>query len=359
MGGRRDDRARGEAARRSEAFLARRRAGRRGRCRGRRLDGHRRAGVVPARPLPASLRGDRPIPCAELRAPADAAGRGHLHREQVRRGRALRRGRRRPDAAPARDGEGDRRADRGRPLRRLRPRRPGDQRPLRRVVPAEPAQPLRRRVAPRSPPTTRARGTSTSGGARVSGSSSPRPEATWTRSSTSSASTPTPTPTSWSEAPVPRCLALLQPGTCSAERAAPIASRVKRWSNSGSGASKPRARCTAIPSRMTPRNCPISCAETSDRRRCATCPSSIHPRLRSRASGSDRLPALAKLGVGPHSSTELEVDREPVGVVRQQCFENRLEPLIGEDREQTLVVACREREEQLLLRVEPVEDRAA
>ena len=183
--------------RRREAFLARRRRWSLRPCRGRRLDAHRRAGVVPARPLPASLRGDRATAHArnyelpptllaaviytESKFDADARSGG---------------GRRRPDAAPARDGEGDRRADRGRPLRRRRPRRPGDQRPLRRVVPAEPAQPLRRRVEPRSPPTTRARGTSTSGGARVSGSSSRRPEATWTRSSTSSASTPTPTPTS-------------------------------------------------------------------------------------------------------------------------------------------------------------------
>ena len=73
------------------------------------------------------------------------------------------------------DREGDRGANRRRPLRRDRPARPGDQRSLRRVVPAAPPRPLRRRRAHgASPPTTPARGTSTRGGAGASASSSPR-----------------------------------------------------------------------------------------------------------------------------------------------------------------------------------------
>ena len=51
----------------------------------------------------------------------------------------------------------------------------------------------------------------------------------------------------------------------------------------GVGRGEPEARWTTIPSKITPRNWPISRTETSERRRFAAWPSSIHARLRSRA----------------------------------------------------------------------------
>ena len=73
--------------------------------------------------------------------------------------------------------------------------------------------------------------------------------------------------------------------------------------------------------------------------------------------GRDR--SAPELRVGSQPSTELEVDGEPVRVVPQQRVEERLEALLGEQVEEALVVPCRQREEELLLRAEPVEDRTA
>ena len=149
----------------------------------------------------------------------------------------------------------------------------------------------------------------------------------------------------------------LRSDTCSRP---PIASRVSRCSSS---ARAPRSRARAgrrSPSRITPRKCPISCAETSERRR--PCGLTLHDpgaAPLARVLRRDRLPALAELAVGSQAAPELEVDGEPVGVVAQHRVEDRLEALLGEDEQQPLVVACRERDEELLLRREPVEDRTA
>ena len=105
------------------------------------------AGLVRALVAPAPLPRDRARPRAELPPRPGAPRGGDLHGEQVRRRRPLGPRCGRPDAAPARDGEGDRRPHGRLEVPRLRPREPGDQRPLRRVVPAPPARQVRRRAA--------------------------------------------------------------------------------------------------------------------------------------------------------------------------------------------------------------------
>ena len=90
---------------------------------------------------------DRPRSRAELPPRPGAPRSGDLHGEQVRRRRPLRPRCGRPDAAPPRDGEGDRRPHRRLEVPRLRPREPRDQRPLRGVVPAPPARQVRLRAA--------------------------------------------------------------------------------------------------------------------------------------------------------------------------------------------------------------------
>ena len=118
-------------------------------CRGGRVGGRDRAGRLPARALPARVRGHRPHARAQPRPRPGARGRGRVRREPIRPERGVGGRRGRPHAAPAGHGEGHRAADRGRALRRRRPARPGDQRALRDVVPRPPARALRRH-APRA-----------------------------------------------------------------------------------------------------------------------------------------------------------------------------------------------------------------
>ena len=140
------------------------------------------AGLRPAHPLSAAVRGDRARPRAELR-PRPVAARGrHLHREPVQRRARAR--------TPARSGLMQLLPD---TARGIAVRTGGDafvvddlyvagaQRPLRRVVPAQPPRPLRRRAhrarrLPRRPGQRRPAGAS-----RASGSSSRRRGATSTK----------------------------------------------------------------------------------------------------------------------------------------------------------------------------------
>ena len=128
-----------------------------------------RAGLVPACPVPAALRDDRPRPCEELDLPPGAARGRDLHREQVRRRRALRRGGGRAHAAAAGHGAGDRGPDRRRrdsssPTSSTRSSTsataPGT---------SGTSSTATRTSAPRSPRTTRGRATSTSGAGKVCG----------------------------------------------------------------------------------------------------------------------------------------------------------------------------------------------
>ena len=102
------------------------------------------ARLVPPRPLSARVRAHRPRAREELRPRPGSARGGRLRREPLRPERGVGRRRRRSDAAPPGDGQGDRASHRRRQLRRLRSPRPRDQRPLRLVVPRPPARPLRR-----------------------------------------------------------------------------------------------------------------------------------------------------------------------------------------------------------------------
>ena len=121
---------------RSRVLVAAPRRGRGRRCG---VDRDRAARLVPADPLPAALRGDRPDARAELRPAAGAPRRGHLHGEQVRRDRA------RSDAGAVGlmqllpdTAKGIAVRTGGTRVRRRRPARPRDQRPLRLVVPPAP-----------------------------------------------------------------------------------------------------------------------------------------------------------------------------------------------------------------------------
>ena len=75
--------------------------------------------------------------------------------------------------------------------------------------------------------------------------------------------------------------------------------------------------------------------------------------------GGDGDPALAQPRVRLQAPAELEVDREPVGLVLGDGGEQRVEASLGEQRVEPFVVLGREREEELLLGREPVEDRSA
>ena len=237
-------------------------------------------------------------------------------------------------------------------VRRGRSARPRDQRPLRLVVPRPPARPLRRRpAAPRSPRTTPGRGTSTTGARRAWGSSSRRRGPTSrTRARRRGGLRGAPTPTSSGRGETRR-----------ADRRRWSASRrVRGGGRARSPAGRSRARAGRR-SRRPPRRgtCRCSSAETSERSSPAAWPvldpaAAPLARLRRR----DREPALAEPRVRLQAAAELEVDGEPVGLVLRHGLEQRVEAVLGEERVKPLVVLGREGEEELLLRGEPVEDRA-
>ena len=111
---------------------------------------------------------------------------------------------------------------------------------------------------------------------------------------------------------------------------------------------------------MTPRNWPISSSDDVGAE-LARGLAALDPRPAplARLGRGDGEPALAQVGVGLQAAPELEIDREPVGLVLRHRLEQRVEPLLGEECVEALVVLRGEREEELLLGREPVEDRAA
>ena len=114
-----------------------------------------------------------------------------------------------------------------------------------------------------------------------------------------------------------------------------------------------------MPSTTTPRNCNTCCRDVG-----ADLPRGLgrldpSAAARTGLGRGDREPALAEGRVLFQSAAELEVHGEPVGLVLGQRLEQRVEAPLGEQVEDAGVVLGREREEQLLLGGEPVEDRAA
>ena len=119
-------------------------------------------------------------------------------------------------------------------------------------------------------------------------------------------------------------------------------------------------RCTTMPSSTSPRNRPI-CSSVRSLPDRAGGLSVLDPRPHPQAElrGGALLPPPAECFVGAQATAELEVHGEPVRILLGHRAHESLEALLGEEREEALVVAACKLDEQPFLGGEPVEDRAA